>query len=92
LTPFIGRRRELGTLHALLAQAGEGRGQVVGVVGEPGIGKSRLVYEFQRSMQGQPLTYLASGCFSHSTATPYVPMQTSLRRLGILTSSQGECI
>jgi predicted ATPase/DNA-binding winged helix-turn-helix (wHTH) protein/class 3 adenylate cyclase len=80
LTPFVGRRHELGTLHALLAQVWEGRGQVVGVVGEPGIGKTRLVYEFQHSIHGQPLTYLASGCFSHSTATPYGPMLALLRQ------------
>ncbi len=81
LTPFVGRRRELRTLHALLAQAQQGRGQVVGVVGEPGLGKSRLVYEFHRGLHRQPLTYLAGGCFSHSTATPYAPMQALLRQL-----------
>jgi predicted ATPase/class 3 adenylate cyclase len=80
LTPFVGRRRELATLHALLAQAREGRGQVVGVVGEPGIGKSRLVYEFQHSLHGKPLTYLASSCFSHGAATPYLPMLALLRQ------------
>src|SRR5262249_22977721 len=58
LTPFVGRQRELATLHALLAQARAGRGKVVGVVGDPGMGKSRLVYEFQHSLQGQPVTYL----------------------------------
>jgi ATP-dependent Clp protease ATP-binding subunit ClpA len=42
LTPFIGRARELANLHALLSQAGEGRGQVVGIIGEPGVGKTRL--------------------------------------------------
>jgi len=80
LMPFVGRRRELATLHALLAQAREGRGQVVGVVGEPGIGKSRLVYEFQHSLHGEPLTYLASSCFSHGAATPYLPMLALLRQ------------
>jgi putative protein kinase ArgK-like GTPase of G3E family len=44
--PFVGRRRELATLRALLAQVEEGRGQVVGMIGEPGVGKSRLCYEF----------------------------------------------
>src|SRR5262249_2417250 len=38
LTPFIGRTRELATLHALIAQVEEGRGQVVGIIGEPGLG------------------------------------------------------
>src|SRR5262249_45695764 len=50
LSPFVGRERELATLHALLAQAAAGRGQAVGITGEPGIGKSRLVAEFWRSV------------------------------------------
>ena len=44
LSPFVGRTRELTSLLALLAQVEAGHGQVVGIVGEPGIGKSRLLY------------------------------------------------
>ena len=51
LSPFVGRRRELTALLALLAQAAAGQGQVVGIVGEPGIGKSRLLYEFARALR-----------------------------------------
>src|SRR5262249_48827178 len=58
-SPFVGRARELATLQALLAQAEAGQGQVVGIIGEPGLGKSRLVAEFRRSLHGRPLTYLA---------------------------------
>ena len=78
-TPFVGRARELQTLQALLAQVEEGWGQVVGVVGEPGIGKSRLVYEFHRSLHGRAVTYLAAGCISHGAATPYLPIVALLR-------------
>jgi class 3 adenylate cyclase len=46
LTPFIGRTRALATLHALVAHVEEGRGQVVGIIGEPGMGKTRLCAEF----------------------------------------------
>jgi hypothetical protein len=46
LSRFIGRTRELAVLEDLLAQTERGRGQVVGIVGEPGMGKSRLCYEF----------------------------------------------
>jgi class 3 adenylate cyclase len=42
LSPFVGRERELAELHGLLAQVERGRGQVVGIVGDPGVGKSRL--------------------------------------------------
>ena len=78
-TPFVGRARELQTLQALLAQVEEGWGQVVGVVGDPGIGKSRLVYEFHRSLHGRAVTYLAAGCVSHGAATPYLPIVALLR-------------
>lgn len=49
LSRFVGRERELAVLEELLRQAREGWGQVVGMVGEPGVGKSRLCYEFIRA-------------------------------------------
>jgi adenylate cyclase len=48
LSQFVGRVRELALLDELLEQAAAGRGQVVGLVGDPGMGKSRLLYEFHR--------------------------------------------
>jgi two-component system response regulator AtoC len=53
LSRFVGRAREVAWLCELLAQVEGGRGQVVGIVGEPGVGKSRLVYEFTRAVQTQ---------------------------------------
>jgi class 3 adenylate cyclase/DNA-binding winged helix-turn-helix (wHTH) protein/predicted ATPase len=79
LSPFVGREREMATLHALLAQVEEGRGQVVGVVGEPGLGKSRLVYEFRRSLGERRLTYRAGRCFSYGSTMPYLPVLDLLR-------------
>jgi hypothetical protein len=79
LSPFVGRARVLATLEALLAQAAAGQGQVVGIVGDPGIGKSRLVYEFRRALRGQRLTYLASGGLAYGQHTPYLPVCTLLR-------------
>src|SRR5262249_20080790 len=58
LTPFVGRQRELATLDALLQEVTIGRGQVVSIIGEPGMGKSRLLYEFRRNLQPQQMTYL----------------------------------
>jgi class 3 adenylate cyclase len=49
LTPFVGREAELATLQRALERASAGHGQVVAVIGEPGIGKTRLLYEFTRS-------------------------------------------
>jgi hypothetical protein len=46
---FVGRARELDVLRQLAARAAAGAGQAVGIVGEPGVGKSRLLYEFHRA-------------------------------------------
>ena len=48
LSPFVGRELELATLRARLPEVEGSRGQVVGIIGEPGVGKSRLCYEFIR--------------------------------------------
>jgi hypothetical protein len=53
LTPFVGRDVEIAALHHALDQAGQGQGQIVAAVGEPGVGKSRLVYEFVHSHRTQ---------------------------------------
>jgi hypothetical protein len=89
-TPFIGRRRELKTLHMLLAQVEAGQGQVVGVMGEPGIGKSRLVYEFQHCLRERPVTYLSASCVSHAAAPPYLPLLVLLRQNCGLTEGNSQ--
>src|SRR5207249_4895788 len=53
LTRFVGRQTEMAALHAALAQARAGHGQVVAVVGEVGVGKSRLVDEFIQAAHSQ---------------------------------------
>jgi predicted ATPase len=78
----------LATLEALLAQAAAGQGQVVGIVGEPGMGKSRLVYEFRRALRGQRLTYLTGGGLAYGQHTPYLPVCTLLRTFCGLTEAE----
>ncbi|MEK7879963.1 MAG: adenylate/guanylate cyclase domain-containing protein, partial [candidate division NC10 bacterium] len=56
LTSLVGRQQELDLLQRCLERARAGRGQVVGIVGEPGVGKSRLVYEFRKALAEAPLT------------------------------------
>ena len=68
---FVGRERELATLHHLLGQVQEGHGQVVRLVGEPGVGKTRLLEEFRREIQGQPVTYLEGRCLAYCSTLPY---------------------
>jgi predicted ATPase len=76
---FVGRERELTTLHELLAQVREGRGQAVGIVGEPGMGKSRLLSEFRQRLAGTGVTYLIGHCLSYGSTVPYLPVLDLLR-------------
>jgi len=78
LTPLIGRRRELEALDAAFARAGAGQGQVVFVVGEPGIGKSRLLYEF-RGRTGDA-DWREGHCLSFGRATAFHPLVDLLKR------------
>ena len=80
LTHFVGRQTELALLHAALAQAGAGRGQVVAVVGEAGVGKSRLVDEFVQATHAQGWLVLDSAAVSYGQTTPYFPVLDLLRR------------
>ena len=73
LTRFVGRQIELEQLRNALAQAKAGHGQIVGVMGEPGLGKSRLVYEFKLLSQSGCLI-LEAYSVSHGKASPYLPV------------------
>jgi class 3 adenylate cyclase len=74
LTRFVGRDTELAALVQALERAGTGHGQVVAVLGDAGVGKSRLVYEFVRSSRLQGWSVLESASVSYGKATPYVPV------------------
>ena len=73
LTRFVGRHSELDQLHRALEQAKDGHGQIVGVLGEPGLGKSRLFYEFKLTSQSGCLV-LEAFAVSHGKASPYLPL------------------
>jgi predicted ATPase len=80
-------------LRELLAQAEGGRGQVVGIVGEPGMGKSRLLYEFRQCLAGQRVTYLEGRCLSYGSAIPYLPILDLLRdHCGITEADSAEAM
>jgi class 3 adenylate cyclase/tetratricopeptide (TPR) repeat protein len=74
LTRFVGRDRELGHLYLALEWAGSGHGQVVALVGEPGVGKSRLVEECLHSPRTRGWVVLESASISYGKATPYLPV------------------
>jgi tetratricopeptide (TPR) repeat protein len=80
LTRFVGRQHELESLQQTLERAGAGHGQVVAIVGEAGVGKSRLVYEFVHSHYTPGWLVLESASVSYGRATPYVPVIDLLKR------------
>ena len=78
LTRFLGREDELRSLERLLEHAAGGEGQVVGVAGEAGIGKSRLVWEFTRSTRAQAWLLMEATAVAFAKATPYAPITAML--------------
>jgi class 3 adenylate cyclase/tetratricopeptide (TPR) repeat protein len=78
LSPFTGRDTELGQLQRTLGQALAGHGQVVALLGEPGIGKSRLFREFIVDAHAQCLV-LEAHCLPHGRSLPYLPLIALLR-------------
>ena len=73
LTRFVGRHSEMDQMQRALEQAKAGHGQIVGVMGEPGMGKSRLFYEFKLTSQSGCLV-LEAYSVSHGKASPYLPV------------------
>jgi class 3 adenylate cyclase/tetratricopeptide (TPR) repeat protein len=79
LTQLVGREAELQTLNQALDKARAGRGQVVALVGEPGVGKSRLFWEFVRSQRADGWLVLEGGAASHGQSTVYLPVLELLK-------------
>jgi class 3 adenylate cyclase/tetratricopeptide (TPR) repeat protein len=79
LSAFVAREHELAALENALAEAEQSRGQAVGVVSEPGMGKSRLLHEFRRRLADRRVTYLEGRCVSYGRAIPYLPVLGLLR-------------
>src|SRR3989454_9797598 len=80
LTRFVGRQQELAALQQALERAGAGHGQVVAVIGEAGVGKSRLVHECVHSHHMPGWLVLESASVSYGKATPYFPVIDVLKR------------
>ncbi len=74
MTRFVGRAREIEVLAEALASAQRSKGQVVAVVGEPGVGKSRLFFEFTHSHRTEGWLIVEAGSVSYGKATAYLPI------------------
>lgn len=89
LTPFVGRKTEIECFQRLMEQTTAGRGQVLSLVGEPGMGKSRLVYEFAHSHLPGDWLVLEGASVSYGKATPYFPLIELFRRYFAIAEGEG---
>jgi len=74
LTPLVGRERELELLADSFERAKAGSGQAVSIVSEAGMGKSRLLYEFRKSVTHEDVLFLEGKCLSYSKGVAYHPV------------------
>lgn len=81
LTTYVGRERELDALLDAFDQASSGRGLAAFVVGEAGLGKSRLLHEFRRRLEGREHAWIEGRCASYAQSTPFHAVADAIRRL-----------
>ena len=79
LTPFVGRARELELLLDGFERVKEGRGQAFSILGEAGVGKSRLLYEFRKAITNEAVTFLEGKCLSYGRGAAYHPITDILQ-------------
>ncbi|MGH9969167.1 MAG: AAA family ATPase [Pyrinomonadaceae bacterium] len=80
LAPFVGRQYELATLAELAPRIRAGKGQTVSIVGEPGIGKSRLLHECTQHVAAPAgMAVLEGRCVSFGSHIPYLPLADLIR-------------
>jgi class 3 adenylate cyclase/tetratricopeptide (TPR) repeat protein len=79
LTKFIGRKNSLAALMEVYEKAKAGSGQVLGIVGEAGVGKSRLLLEIRNVLPKGAYTYLEGHCLHYGDSMPYLPIFDILR-------------
>ena len=79
LTKFVGREHELGMLREAFEKVRSGSGRIIGLAGEAGIGKSRLILELKGMLQGREFLYLEGRCLHYGSSTAYLPILDILR-------------
>jgi predicted ATPase/class 3 adenylate cyclase len=79
LTPFVGRQKEIDQLVECYGRAKMGQGQVVGIVGEPGVGKSRLLLQLRSVLPQREYSYLEGECHHYGDTVAYLPILDILR-------------
>ena len=81
LTPFTGRAQELSALETLVTESGRGRGRVAVVIGDAGIGKSRIIHELRDRVKHPGIKVLTGRCRSYSGISAYLPIVDILREV-----------
>jgi tetratricopeptide (TPR) repeat protein len=79
LTKFVGRKREMEALREALEKVRSGSGQVVGIVGEAGVGKSRIIFEIKQMLPKEEYGYLEGRCIHYGGSIAYLPILDILR-------------
>ena len=87
MATFVGRHQEMAVLHSRLLGALRGRGQLVSIVGDAGIGKSRLLYEFSQSVSAEQAIYIEGRCLSYGSTIPYLPVLDLIRGVCHITEA-----
>jgi class 3 adenylate cyclase len=87
---FVGRDEEMAALEAALARAGSGNGQLVGIVAEPGVGKSRLCFEFAERCRARGLRFASAHGVPHGKMVPFLPWLELLRSVFGLTDQDSD--
>ncbi|MFI5394350.1 MAG: AAA family ATPase [Candidatus Binatia bacterium] len=90
LSRFVGRGDEMTTLEAALAHAVQGQGRVVGVVAEPGTGKSRLCFEFIERCRARGLVVTEAHAVAHGKSIPFLPVLELLRGIFDITEQDAD--
>jgi class 3 adenylate cyclase/tetratricopeptide (TPR) repeat protein len=92
-TSFVGRDSELAFLQNVLLEVADSHGQAVAIVGEPGIGKSRLLAEFRRHADAERIIWVEGRCLSYGAAIPYLLALDLLRsHCGIVETDTAEAV
>jgi class 3 adenylate cyclase len=86
---FVGRADEMAAVEAAMARAFEGQGRAIGVVGEPGVGKSRLCHEVTERARAQGVRVHTAHCVAHGQMVPFLPVLELMRDFFGLTEQDG---
>jgi class 3 adenylate cyclase/tetratricopeptide (TPR) repeat protein len=90
LSKFIGRERELELLLDSFDRAKAGRGQAVSIMGEAGVGKSRLLYEFRKAVANEEVTFFEGKCLSYSRGVAYHPIIDILKSSFLIEDGEAD--